>query len=167
MLPHFRFAPFASLAFSRKAASVAAAAAMAIVLGSLGCMGLDGGSQNGTQSCEGTVNIPPNTTIEVVFPYPFAGPPTLTVYAWHGDWKIVETTDKSFKISNKNGSKQRTVEWKARGLRIMQMPPKGETRVISTPLTTTGPMNDRPPLPGDTPAINDKPPAPATIGPPR
>ena len=136
-----------------------------VVLASIGCMGLDSGSQNGTQSSEGRVSIPPSSTVEVFYPYPYASPPTLTIYAWHGDWKIVEQTDKSFKIANKNGNKPRTVDWEARGLRVMQQPPKPAPRVISTPLTESTPSNPPQSL-GDGPAI-EKPAAPATIGPPR
>jgi len=139
---------------------------LAIVLGSFGCMGLDSASQNGTQSSEGNVSIPPNSTVEVVFPYPFASPPTLTIYAWHGDWKIVEQNEKSFKISNKNGGKSRSVDWKARGVRVMQLPAKAETLVISTPLTETGSHNDRPAKSAEQPYADQATP-PAIIGPPR
>jgi hypothetical protein len=145
MPAHFRFGQLSSLVFSRKVVALAAAMTLAIVLGSIGCMGLDTSGRNATQASEGTVTVPPSSTVEVVYPAPFASPPTLTIYAWHADWKIVDQNEKSFKISNKNASKPRSVEWKARGLRVMQNPPKAETRVISTPLTTGQPINQQRP----------------------
>jgi hypothetical protein len=107
---------------------------IAVLLAAPGCMGLDSGTGggNGTQSCDGKVNIPGGTTVEVIYPYPFASAPTLTIYAWHHDWQIVDNNEKSFKIKNKNGNKQRTIDWEARGLRVMQMPPKAETRVVGS-----------------------------------
>jgi hypothetical protein len=169
MCPHFRFGPFSALVFSRRAAFLAASTSVAILLGSLGCMGLELSGQNGTMSHEGTVSLPPNSTVEVVYPAPFASTPTLTIYAWHSDWKIVQQTEKSFKLFNKNLSKSRSVEWKARGLRVVQPPPKAQTRVIGTPLTTPGlPTNEGPPQ-MQVPEIprTDGVPPPATIGQPR
>jgi hypothetical protein len=145
MPPHFRFGPLTSFAFSRKVVALATVTALAIIIGSIGCMGLDTSGRNASLAHEGTVSIPPNSTVEVVYPAPFAAPPTLTIYAWHADWKIVDQNEKSFKIFNKNTSKARSVEWKARGLRVMQNPPKAEMRVISTPLTTAPPVTQRPP----------------------
>jgi len=150
-----------------KLITLAATTALAIALGSLGCMGLDSSGPNGTQSHEGSVSVPPSTTVEVVYPYPFAAPPTLTIYAWHSDWKIVEQNEKSFKVSNKNGSKTRSVEWKARGLRVIQAPPKAQTRVINTPLTTpAAPASEGPPVLRDIPPDGGEN-TPAKIGPPR
>jgi hypothetical protein len=143
MVTHCRFGQLTSLVFSRKVAALAAVIALAIVLGSIGCMGLDTSGRNATLAHEGTVSIPPSSTVQVAYPAPFASPPTLTIYAWHADWKIVEQNEKGFKISNKNTSKARSVEWKARGLRVMQNPPKAETRVISTPLTTAPPVTQQ------------------------
>jgi hypothetical protein len=131
---HFFAGRLRPLLFSRKSAAVAGATALAIVLGSIGCMGLDTTSRNATQSHEGSLTIPPNSTVEVTYPTPFASPPTVSIFAWHSDWKIVEQNEKSFKIFNKNAAKPRSVEWKARGLRVMPPPPKTEIKVISTPL---------------------------------
>ena len=97
---HFRFGPIVT----HRTFGLALLLGMGCLCLSIGCLGSGGTTnQNGTQSHEGSVTIPPDTIVEVVYPGPFATPPTLTIYAFHSDWEVKEQTEKSFRIrSNKN-----------------------------------------------------------------
>jgi hypothetical protein len=126
------------------------------------------GNTNGTAAHEGSVTIPPDTVVEVVYPAPFATPPTLTIYAWHSDWEIKEQTEKSFRIRNKNQAKSRSVEWKARGLRVITPPPSPQYKMIRTapqmPSTSQQPGTVQP---ESMPVTNKEQPQPAQLGQPK
>jgi hypothetical protein len=113
----------------------------------IGCLNTGGTSnQNATLSSEGSVSVPPNMDVEVVFPAPFAAPPTLTIHAWHSDWEIRLVTEKLFRIHNKNTSKPRSVEWAARGLRPMKPSPMPEYRIYpNQPESPSAEVKESPP----------------------
>ncbi len=162
MFLNFRFAPPAA----HRTIGLAVLLGLGCLCLSIGCLGSGGSTtQNGTLSHEGTVNIPPDTTVEIVYPAPFATPPTLTIYAWHSDWEVKEQNEKSFRIRNKSQSKPRSVEWKARGVRVVPPPPTTQYKMIrSMPDPAVAPLKQEP-LP-----TNTAPPQtaqPVQLGPPK
>jgi hypothetical protein len=134
---------------------IAALAAVMVTIVIFGCLSLNFGGSDAVHddhvlAQEGSVNVPPNTQLEVYYPIPFGSTPNLIIDDCDGDCQLAEQKENRFRIFNKNPAKSHAVEWKAKGMRIiaalLDRPPVLETPPdISVPPPVKGP-----PGPGET-----------------
>ncbi|HYV38882.1 MAG TPA: hypothetical protein VE988_24575 [Gemmataceae bacterium] len=136
---------------------IAALAAVMVTVVILGCLSLNFGGSDAVHddhvlAQEGSVNVPPNTQLEVFYPVPFGSTPNLIIDDCNGDCLLAEQKENHFRIFNKNPSKSHAVEWKAKGMRIITVTPD-RPPAIETPVdVSASPPVKSPPGPGDTQA---------------
>jgi hypothetical protein len=113
--------------FCRRAAALAAAVWVAIILG---CMSISiggrqittGTHQDGAFVQEGKVHVGPGCEQVVYYPIPYCSAPNLEIDSCLHQCVVLEQREDHFRLVN-NGVLPRTVDWTARGVRAAPVGP--------------------------------------------
>jgi hypothetical protein len=130
--------------------AVAAMAAVALILIILGCMSFSIGGKTMILGPEGNpfeqsgaIELRPGAEQDVYYAIPYASTPNLEIDSMFDDVELVEQHADHFRVRNtSNGLLSRTVEWKARGVKV---PPPGPITVTPLSPTPVAPSNPPPP----------------------